>query len=60
MISEEFSMSEFPKSLVDDGTKIGKQSKLVHSVTEKNELFLSMENGILTLRVDGTWEWSPR
>lgn len=48
----------FPDSLINDQTKVGKHATLVHQ--SKNELFLSLENGILILQANGSWEWSPR
>ncbi len=49
----------FPESLINDKTKIGKQSILVHKAID-DRLFLSLDNGILTLSTDGTWEWQER
>jgi len=53
-------MSDFPTSLVNDRTKIGKQAELVHWHSDKERLFLSLDNGSLVLSKDGTWEWSVR
>lgn len=49
---------EYPYSLANDTTKVGKQATLVHSAD--NELYLSMNNGILTLHRNGTWSWMDR
>lgn len=49
----------YPESLVNDKTKIGKQSILVHKAID-DRLFLSLDNGTLTLSTDGTWEWQER
>lgn len=50
---------QFPKSLVNDRTKIGKQATLVQ-VYGTERLMLSLDNGILTLNPDQTWSWSER
>ncbi len=49
---------EFPHSLSHDRTKQGAQSSVIHAW--QGEIFISLDNGILTLKTDGTWEWSER
>lgn len=58
-IQKQSGMNEYPKSLKEDKTKMGKQSTVVHEST-KGELFLSLDNGTLTLHKNGTWTWSKR
>lgn len=48
----------FPRSLANDPTKQGLQSTIVHQ--SGNNLILSLINGVLTLKPEGTWEWSER
>lgn len=53
-------MKTFPESLISDRTKNGKQSTIVHETRDNYQLILSLNNGVLTLNLDGTWEWSER
>ena len=55
-------VEEFPASLVKDATKIGKSynATLVHFDKLEKTLFLSMNNGVLVLKKDGTWVWEER
>jgi hypothetical protein len=52
-------MPEYPESLVKDRTRVGQQATLVHQSTD-GELFLTLDNGIVTLNRDGSWSWSER
>lgn len=49
----------FPKSLLEDKTKLGIQCTVLHYIKGHNP-WLSLDNGILTLFADGTWQWQPR
>lgn len=53
-------MNEFPKSLLSDQTKIGLQATVLHETSDKSAVFLTLDNGILTLSKDGTWSWAAR
>lgn len=44
--------SKFPELMLKD--------RQVHWSANKQEAFLSLQNGILSLKPDGTWEWSNR
>lgn len=44
--------SNFPELMLKD--------RQVHWSSNKQEAFLSLQNGIISLKPDGTWEWSER